>query len=433
MTEDEKKQVAVFRFSVISDFVNTNGLSQSQKNRLMKDKCARKWQIPFSQKTRISKGTIFRWIRLYKNSNSDLASLYPKDRSDQRKSRALDEDTCLALIELRKQLPAATVPYLIEQMHVQKRLTPGVVLNNSTVYRFLHQENLMHQSAGKPEDRRRFEAELPNDLWQSDVMHGPRIDMDGRMRKTYLIAIIDDHSRLIVFARFYLSETLKSYLDAFENALARRGLPRKLYVDNGAAFRSRHLEYITASLAITLVHARPYKPQGKGKIERWFKTVRTRFLINATIASLAEFNKALDHWINTDYHQKKHSSTGQTPFDRFTAQMHCLRSAPANLKNYFRKVARRTIAKDRTITLNGHLYEGPVVLIGKRVELLYHDTELEKIEVKYQNKSFGFIRPVDLHVNCRVKRDKNNNPQPAQDHHGTYRGGTLFNRRNQHE
>jgi putative transposase len=93
MTEDEKKQVAAFRFSVISDFVNGSFLSQSEKNRLMGDKCSRKWQIPFSEKTRISKGTIFRWIRLYTNSNGDLTSLYPKDRSDQGKSRSLDEDT----------------------------------------------------------------------------------------------------------------------------------------------------------------------------------------------------------------------------------------------------------------------------------------------------------------------------------------------------
>lgn len=433
MTEDEKKQVAVFRFSVISDFVNGSWLSQSQKNLLMKDKCARKWRIPFSEKTGIGKGTIFRWIRLYTNSRDDLTSLYPKDRSDQGKSRSLDEETCLALTDLRLQLPAATVPYLIEQMNLQKRVAPGTVLNNSTVYRFLHQENLMHHLAAKPEDRRKFEAELPNDLWQSDIMHGPKVDVDGRMRKTYLIAIIDDHSRLIPYAKFYLSETLASYLDAFENALARRGLPRKLYVDNGAAFRSRQLEYITASLAIALIHARPYKPQGKGKIERWFKTVRTCFLSNDTAASLSELNKALDHWVNNNYHQKKHTSTGQTPLERFTSQMHCLRSAPANLKDYFRQVARRTIGKDRTITLNGHLYEGPVALIGKRVELLYHDTEPEKVEVKYQNKSFGMIRPVDLHVNCRVKRDKNNNPQITQDHHNVYRGGTLFNRRDQHE
>jgi hypothetical protein len=204
-------------------------------------------------------------------------------------------------------------------------------------------------------------------------------------------------------------------------------------VDNGAAFRSRHLEYITASLAIALIHARPYKPQGKGKIERWFKTVRSRFLFNYTPVSLDQLNANLNQWIHDDYHQKKHTSTGQTPFARFTSQMHCLRSAPTNLKDYFRQVARRRIGKDRTITLNGRLYEGPVALIGKRVELLYHDTELEKVEVKYLNKSFGFIQPVDLHVNCRVKRDKNNNPQPTPGHPATYRGGALFNRRDADE
>ena len=436
MTEDEKMQVAVFRFSVISDFVNAKSMSRAEKRRLMQDKCARKWQIPFSEKTRISKGTIRRWIRHYIDSNGDLKSLYPQDRSDHGKCRTMDEETCLALIELKTRMPSATVPWLLEQMNRQKRVTPGIVLNNSTVYRFLHQQGLMHPPASKPGDCRKFEAELPNDLWQSDVMHGPKVDVDGKMRKTYLIAIIDDHSRLITYAHFYLSETLACYLDAFENALARRGLPRKLYVDNGSAFRSKHLEYITASLAITLIHAKPYQPQGKGKIERWFKTVRGRFLANCTATTLIELNAEFDGWLNEDYHQKKHSSTSQTPFERFTSKMHCLRSSPANLKDYFRKVARRTVAKDRTITLNGRLYEGPVALIGKRIELLYHESAPENVEVKYRNQSFGMIRPVDMTVNCRVKRDKNNNPQirvnnPAK----SYQGGKLWSskRSNQDE
>ncbi|MBU0699641.1 MAG: DDE-type integrase/transposase/recombinase, partial [Proteobacteria bacterium] len=252
MTEDEKMQVAVFRFSVISDFVNANQMSRSEKRRLMRDKCARKWQIPFSEKTRISKGTIQHWIRIYKAGNGQLRSLYPKDRSDKGKSRAIDEETCLAMVQLRQELAGATVTQLIEEMDQRNMVTPGTQLYPTTVYRFLHQLNLMNLTAPKAVDRRKFEAELPNDLWQSDVMHGPRVEVDGKMRKTYLIAVIDDHSRLVVYGRFYLSEALVNYLDAFENALARRGLPRKLYVDNGAAFRSKHLEYITASLGITL-------------------------------------------------------------------------------------------------------------------------------------------------------------------------------------
>ena len=409
MTEDEKKEVAIFRYSVISDFVNGMDMSRAERRRLMREKCERKWQIPFSQKTRISEETIRNWIRLYKDGG--LESLVSKDRSDQGQSRAMDDDTCEALICLRKELPDATVPYLIEQMNQRNLVTPGLELNKTTVYRFLHQNNLMTKETSKPVDRRKFEAELPNDLWQSDVMHGPKVNVDGRQKKTYLIAIIDDHSRLIVYARFYLSENLASYLDAFENALARRGLPRKLYVDNGPAFRSHHLEYITASLTITLIHARPYLPQGKGKIERWFKTVRTRFLPHLTATTLPEINGALDRYLNCDYHQKKHSATGQTPLARFTSQLHCLRRAPDNLKDYFRKVALRKIGKDRTLTLNGRIYEGPVALIGKRVELLYHESDPEAMEVKYKNKSFGMIRPVNLSVNYRVKRDKNNNPQ----------------------
>ncbi len=427
MTKDEKIQVAVFRFAVISDFVTGAQMSRAEKRRLMRDKCARKWQIPFSEKTSLSIGTINRWCRLYKHSNGDLKSLQPKDRCDQGKSRAMDEDTCLSLIELKLETPALTVPLLIEQINRLNRVSPGIVLNNSTVYRFLHQQNLVHLPVKRPVDRRKFEAELPNDLWQSDVMHGPRINVAGRMRKSYLIAVIDDHSRLITHGQFYLSEALASYLDAFEEALAQRGLPRKLYVDNGAAFRSRHLEYICASLAIALIHSKPYKPQGRGKIERFFKTVRGQFLPGFKGQSLNELNEAFDGWLTHVYHQRKHSATKQSPFERFTANLHCLRAAPDNLHDYFRKLALRKVNKDRTITLNGHLYEGPVPLIGKRVELLYHPSQPDQVQVKYQNKSFGMLAPVNLNVNCRIKRDKNNNPQiHSNTDAGQYGGGKLW-------
>jgi putative transposase len=424
MTEDEKMQVAVFRFSVISDFIHAPSMSRQEKRRLLGEKCSRKWQIPFSEKTRISKGTIRRWIRLYKESHGDLKSLYPHDRADQGGCRAMDDETRLVLMESRVKMPSATVPHLIAQM---KQSYPEMKLNNSTVYRFLHQQHLMHPQEKNPADRRKFEAELPNDLWQSDVMHGPWVDVAGKKQKAYLIAIIDDHSRLIVYARFYVSEGLTSYLDALENGLARRGLPRKLYVDNGSAFRSHHLEYVCASLSIALIHAKPYQPQGKGKIERWFKTVRSRFLPYQKASTLAELNTALERWVTEDYHQKVHRATGQTPFDRFTLKIHCLRTAPANLKDHFRKVAARTVAKDRTITLDGRLYEGPVALIGKRVELLYHPNHPEHVEARYKNESFGMIRPVDQHVNCRVKRDKNNNPQMDVNPQKTsYQGGKLW-------
>jgi putative transposase len=425
MTEEEKMLVATFRFGVICDLVNVNQINAGEQERLIRDKCARKWQIPFSTKSRISRSTILRWLRLYKQSAGQLKALYPAGRCDRGKSRSLDEDTCLALNRLRKELPRATVKKLIEQMLVRGLVDSASKLPLTTVYRFLHQQGLMYPQGPKPIDRRKFEAELPNDLWQSDVMHGPKVQVDLRQRKSYLIAIIDDNSRLVPHGEFYVSEKLDNYLDALQKALLKRGLPRKLYVDNGPAFRSRHLEHVCASLAIGLVHSKPYQPQGRGKIERFFRTVRSDFLPGFKGQTLDELNEAFDLWLAQIYHQRKHGSTAQSPFDRFTAQLHCLRPAPADLTDYFRQTVKRRVGKDRSVVLNGKLYEAPVALIGQKVQLLFHGSDPQRVEVCYQQKSYGLLSMIDVHVNCRVRRDKNCNPQLDVDP-VPYQGGKLL-------
>ena len=427
MTEDEKKQVAAFRFGVICDLVNGVQLASGEQEQLIREKCARKWQIPFSNKTRVSRSTILRWMRVYKNSNGRLEALYPAARSDRGKSRALDQDTALALIQLRRKLPKATIKQLIEKMYQHRLVVPWTELSPSTVYRLLRRHGLTGPSATAPVDRRKFEAELPNDLWQSDVMHGCQVRADEKNRKSYLIAIIDDHSRLITHGQFYLSENLACYLDCLEHALSKRGLPRKLYVDNGPAFRSRHLEHVTASLGIALIHAKPYQPQGKGKIERFFRTVRNDFMFSFKGRTLIELNAAFEVWLNRVYHQRQHGATSQTPFARFTDNMKCLRPVPDNLTDHFRQRVRRKVAKDRTITLNGRLFEAPVALIGQPVELLFHNHRPDQVEVIFKQRSYGMARAVQLHVNCRVKRDKNHHTQlVSADPVQHYRGGNLF-------
>jgi putative transposase len=430
MDEDKKKQIATFRFGVIHDLVGGVELEPGEQERLIREKCDRKWVIPFSDKTRITRSTILRWVKLYKDSGGKLDALANHDRSDNGKSRAIDEESGLALIRLREELPKATVARLINEMNKQRLVSPGLVLTTATVHRFLRTNGLMKRTEALPEDRRKFEAELPNDLWQSDCMHGPAVEHEGKKRKTYLLAFIDDHSRLVPHAGFYLSESLPSYLKALEEALLTRGLPRKIYTDNGSAFRSHHLEHVTASLGIALIRARPYKPQGKGKIERFFRTVRGDFLTGFKGVTLAELNQALFFWLNEIYHQRIHSSTGQTPFARFTSRMECLREAPHNLKDYFRKTVRRRVAKDRTISLDGRILEAPVSLIGRQVALMYHEEEPERVEILLGKVSFGMATPVNLHVNCRVKRDKwrNIELQPTEESE-KYQSGSLWGKR----
>jgi transposase InsO family protein len=403
MDEEQKKQVAVFRFGVISDFVSPARLDWGERTRLLREKSARQWQIPFSNRTHLSQATILSWVRAYESGGRRLEALYPQSRSDRGLGRALEEETALALIGLRRQMPKSTVRSLIRTARERSLVDPEQHLSESTVWRLLKREGLMQREQA-PVDRRRYEAELPNDIWQSDVMHGPSVSVEGKRRKAYLLAFLDDMSRLICHAQFHLSENLDAYLDALRQALLTRGLPRKLYVDNGPAFRSLHLQQICASLGIALVHSKPYVPQGRGKIERFFRTVRSDFLPGFRGDSLKDLNEALDAWVRNVYHNREHRSTQETPLQRFATHSECLRPAPTDLEDHFRKQARRRVAKDRTVALDGRLYEAPVALIGKQITLLYHPHDPSRIEAAHDGQSYGILTTVDLNVNCRAHR-----------------------------
>lgn len=405
MNEDLKKEIATFRFSVISDLTVGVHLDKGELESLIKAKVEREWKIPSSAQTRISATTIRRWIMFYKESNGDICSLYPKERGDKGNSRTIDKETGLALLHLKSKYPKMMVPDLIHQMEKRQLVSLGKTLNFSTVYRFLHQNGGLNQPSTKT-DRRRYEAEFPNDIWQADVMHGPKIKLDGKPKKTYLIAFIDDHSRLVPHAAFYLNERLESFLDAFRTALLSRGIPRKLYTDNGSAFRSKHLGFIAASLQVSLVHSKPYVPEGRGKIERFFKTVRGGFLSGITTVSLNELNDSFSKWLRDRYLQAIHSSTGETPLQRFTKNMKLIRTAPEKLEDHFRTVVTRTVTNDRIVYLDGDLFEAPVELIGERVELLHHPGGPGRVEVRFKGESYGYLELLNMRVNAKVRRDK---------------------------
>jgi transposase InsO family protein len=405
MDHKQQEEVALFRFGVISDLVCSR-LDDGELGKRIREKAGRQWTIPFSGRTRLSESTIRRWIRLYENSGRSLDSLHPVPRSDRGRSRKVDEETILSLVKLRKEMPTLPVRMLIEEMEKRNLCPPDMTISLSTAYRILKREGVMEKENGGKVDRRRYEARYPNDIWQSDVMHGPRVLVNGKKRKSYLIAFLDDHSRLLPHGEFYLSEKLESWLDAFRQALLTRGLPRKLYVDNGAAFRSRHLERVCASLGIALVHTPPYTPQGRGKIERFFRTVRAQFLACFTGKTLRELNETFDWWLNRQYHRRPHSSTSQTPLVRFGNHIELIRSPPPDLEDHFRKEVRRRVTKDRTVSIDKRLYEAPTRFIGEQLSLLYHEHRPERVEIIHKGESQGMLVPVDLRVNSEVKRDR---------------------------
>jgi transposase InsO family protein len=329
-------------------------------------------------------------------------------------------------VRLRKAKPLLPVVQLIEEMARKGLVSPGYTLRLSTAYRVLKKAGLSGRPTSNPVDRRRFEAEFPNDIWQSDVMHGPQVLVDGKKRKSYLIAFLDDHSRLITHARFALSENLASFLTAFRIALSTRGLPRKLYVDNGSAFRSRHLEKVCACLGIAITHTPPYTPQGRGKIERFFRTVRSQLLSRVTVETLEELNQALDHWVSQDYHRRPHSSTGQSPLKRFASHLELIRKPPIDLDDHFRKEVRRRVNKDRSVSINGRSFEAPTRLIGDQISLLFHEERPDKVEIVLRGEPQGFLVPLDPHVNAHLGRDQKTSASPES---GVHQGQLSFTAR----
>ncbi len=213
--------------------------------------------------------------------------------------------------------------------------------------------------------------------------------------------------------------------------MEKRGLPRKLYVDNGSAFRSHKLRYGCARLGVALLHATPYTPEGKGKIERFFGSLRKRFLpLLEEPVSLEKLNEQLASWIESDYHGRVHSSTGQTPLERYLAHLSLLRPAPRDLRDYFRTAVRRKVDKDRTVSLYGKIYEAPLGLIGKMVSLLFHEQDLSRIEVLFDEASQGFLLPLNAAINSRVRRTARQQteltPEAPSATKPAYHGGSLF-------
>jgi hypothetical protein len=136
--------------------------------------------------------------------------------------------------------------------------------------------------------------------------------------------------------------------------------------------------------------------------------VRSDFLPSVRAQTLTDLNIALDRWLREVYHNREHHSTRQTPLARYAAHCECVRAAPKDLPDHFRQQARRRVAKDRTVSLAGRLFEAPIALIGKQITLFYHPHDPARVEAHHEGKSYGMLRAVDLNVNCRVRRENNN-------------------------
>ena len=408
--EELRKAVALFRYGLIADVLRLPPGSREIR-RTLHEKAKRTYTIPGTRRTRVAVETMRDWLSLYRTGGFD--ALYPKTRADRGRPRRMPPELAELLISLKTEQPARSVKALVQAARehgVDHPLAP------STVHRLLAREGLFDKRPGESvaTDRRRFAFRHAGELWMSDVMHGPKVSDGRRRRKTFLIAFIDDATRVIPFAAFAYAENTTAFLPVFKHAIARRGLPARLYVDNGANFRSQQLALVCAKLGIALIHARPYQPAGKGKIERWFRTVRAAWLAHLSAEateSLETLNRTLWAWVEGEYHLSPHRGLdGRTPLDQWALAGHDVRYPdPAlDLNDLFLFEAKRRVMKDRTVSLHGRLYEVDAVLVGETVILRY-DPEAppsRPLQVVHDAKEAGTATRLDAYANTAVKRDR---------------------------
>jgi putative transposase len=247
----------------------------------------------------------------------------------------------------------------------------------------------------------RFEADRPNEIWVGDALHGPRIDG----RKTYLFAFLDDHSRAVVGHRWGFAEDTVRLAAALRPALAARGVPEYVYVDNGSAFVDSWLLRACAKLGIKLVHSAPGRPQGRGKIERFFRTVNGEFVVEIAsgdgkpgrqIQDLHELNRLFTGWVEKVYHQRVHSETGMPPLARWMSGAPFSVPAATDLAEAFRWSEYRGVSKTALVSLHANRYQVDPLLVGRRVELVFDPFDLTFMRVRLDGADAGTAMPFQL-------------------------------------
>lgn len=343
----------------------------------------------------------------YAYQKHGFEALVPAPRSDQGKSRVLDEATAAWVLEQVTQNPQIPLKVLYAHWRQAGRSLPSITV----LYRYLRRQGLDRKSlrSGRLETgpTKAFEAPHVNDLWMVDFSPGPTLSANGKSQVTHLAVLIDDHSRLIPFAAYYPQGNTEAFHHALKEAILRRGLPRKLYTDQGKPFVSSHTRMVCARLGIRLLHCKPYHSWSKGKIERVIQTIQQGFestlrLEGNRAGNLEELNTKLSAWIQTLYHQRAHSSTGISPELRYQQAAKTLRHLEAGLdiEPLFYIELDRKVRKNGTVRLDNDLYEVPLSLRALKIQLRLDPWRRARIEVWYQGKLMGLARKAPLHLNA---------------------------------
>lgn len=409
LDENTRSAIALKKFSLISPVIN----GQTKNNlAYYKEVTSKPIEMPYYGVKNYAPKTLESWYCAYMKGGMD--ALKPSVRADKGGYRKIKSEIENKIIEMKKLYPKApdTVVY---DMLIKNGVFTYDEVSIATLYRFLkslEKKGVLNEDPSK--EIKRFSHLYINELWQTDLMYGPYITVGKKKMATYLLAYIDDNSRLIAHAQFYFAQNFEALRHSFKEAVLKRGVPKLLYTDNGKIYRSQQFAYMCASIGCTVIHTKPFSPNEKGKIERFFGTVRRRFLSEynpSGFRSLEDLNDKFYKWLDEDYHRKPHSGIdGMTPLDKFMEQASRinLMTNASKLNEQFLLRVNRKVIHDATFTINNILFETDVKFANSKVEIRYDPEWLAQpntnVLIFLNDKKIGEAHQVNYTDNATMKR-----------------------------
>ncbi len=423
MDDARRRAIALFRFGVLGALVSAR-LEHGDRTALFALAAQRDYVTPDGRVVRISARTMETWY--YAHREGGFAGLMPEPRGDLGTSRSMPEPVRDLVVRAKREKPRRSIRRIIRMLERAKVVRPGE-LSHSSVHRLLVREGISARPArGEDEDgeaggtrieRRSYIAEHVGELWVGDALHvhRPVRLADGRVGKAYLLSQIDSASRYLPHSYFAAHEEAEDQEHGLSQAIAKCGVPWSYYVDRGPAYTARSLAAICAELSCHLRHAGKRDAEAKGVIERWHRTWRDEVEdeLPRGVIALEDLSAIHFAWLAREYHVRPHTTTGLPPRERFLAEVHELRAAPAGLDAIFLHRAKRTVRNDGTVRWAGDYLEVSAGLRGK-VELRFAPRDQTVPPKVYRDNVFVCDTvPLDRVANMhRARRRTTGEPAP---------------------
>ena len=406
--EEAKKELALFRFSLIAPVVNGT-FNEDSKMAYFRSVSKEPLLMPNGTLAKFAPETVKYWYLKY--NKGGLNALVPKSRVDSGKTRVMGTDAIKQIHALRE-----TFPYITGKKIYERLIEDGYIRKTDfsvhSLYRYLNNAELTKEHM-PAEECLAFEFAHANDCWQADSTFGPIIKRGGKNHQTYLIAVIDDASRLLVHGELFFNDNADNVQLVLKKAISKFGCPKCLFVDNGGPYRNLQLEWICASLGIKKMHSKPYKPQGKAKIERSHRSFKDRWMNVVDwndFETLEEANLSYHAYLNDGYNNSFHSGIGMTPKERYLKDFARLRFIETSIldEQFLHRITRK-VTPTATISLFNICYETPQQYIGKKITLRYNPDEMDEIYIYDELKGLRLhtIRPVRKTDNAARVRKSN--------------------------